>query len=165
MANLHTDRPAPDFRLPASAGHVIHLADYRQYRPVVLLFLPDLASAPARALLSDYAAHYDAFREEGAEVLAITPQPDGASGLPFPALTDADGAVRARYLDDPAQSAVFILDRYTAPYRWEASDWVEGLMSASDALEWVRLSEYRCTMCDDASIEWDLASKLAEIDR
>lgn len=159
MIELNQEMPAPNFRLPSNRGEDIRLGDFRQRQPVVLLFLDAAGSAPARAMLADFAARYADFQEWGAEVLAIAPAPLPDAGVPFPVLVDAGGEVRARYVGDAAGPAVFVLDRFTAPYRWQVGG---AFMSAADAVEWVRLSEYSCTTCDDVSSEWAFSLELME---
>ncbi len=164
MIHLNRETPAPNFCLPSNRGGEVCLADFRQRQPVLLLFLDAPERAPARTLLNDFAAHHDDFRAWEAEVLAIAPTPLKDDRLPFPALIDAGGKVRAQYAGDGA-AAIFILDRYTAPYHWQVAETAGALMSATEALEWLRLAEFSCTMCDDAGVEWELSLSLIESER
>jgi peroxiredoxin Q/BCP len=95
---------APDFEVPSSSGGTIRLSDYRGKSEVVLFFYPK-DNTPACAFEAcSFRDSYEAFREAGAEVIGISS--DSAEThrrfaerfrLPFVLLTDADGALRARF--------------------------------------------------------------------
>lgn len=96
--------PAPDFALPSAAGGTVRLSDYRGKSEVVLYFYPKDNSPVCSAEACSFRDSYDAFREAGAEVIGVSSDPAGSHErfarrlrLPFVLLSDAGGAVRARY--------------------------------------------------------------------
>jgi peroxiredoxin Q/BCP len=107
MAEPRTVRvgdPAPDFTLPTATGEAVSLADFRGRSEVVVFFYPKDDSPVCSAEACSFRDSYEAFRDAGAEVIGISSDPAGSHqrfaqrlGLPFPLLTDAGGAVRARY--------------------------------------------------------------------
>ncbi|MFM8268351.1 MAG: peroxiredoxin [Ilumatobacteraceae bacterium] len=112
---------APAFRLPATGGREIALADFVG-RPVVLVFYPADDSAVCTRQLNSYNDDLADFETLDAQVLGISSQ-DVASherfadrhGLRFPLLADTDKVVAAAYgtlgpLGFPRRSVV-IVDR------------------------------------------------------
>jgi len=111
---------APAFRLPASGGSTIALADYAG-EPVVLVFYPADDTPVCTKQLSAYSRDLNAFEALDAHVLGISAQSVESHekfadkyGLEFPLLADIDKAVAALYgilgpLGFPRRS-VFIVD-------------------------------------------------------
>lgn len=115
-----------DFLLPDHRGTMFRLSDALRAPPVVVTFFRGHWCPYCRRYLAKLQKHLTLFRQLGATVVAISPEPAGTSaglarqlGLAFPILSDADGrvieqfGVRNRFsaamtlLPHPA---VFILD-------------------------------------------------------
>ena len=113
--------PAPAFRLPATGGSMVALADLIG-KPVVLVFYPGDDSPICTKQLNSYNRDLDDFEALDAHVLGISAQGieshemfAGKHGLKFPLLADTDKAVAGLYgtlgpLGFPRRS-VFIVDR------------------------------------------------------
>jgi peroxiredoxin Q/BCP len=96
--------PAPEFTLPASDGRTVRLSDFRGKSEVVLFFYPKDNSPACSAEACSFRDRYEAFREAGAEVIGVSPDPPeshrrfaGRFRLPFLLLSDESGELRARY--------------------------------------------------------------------
>ncbi len=112
---------APGFRLPATGGSTVALADFIG-RPVVLVFYPGDDTPVCTKQLSSYNRDLDEFEALDAQVLGISAQGVESheafadkNGLKFPLLADTDKAVAGLYgtlgpLGFPRRS-VFIVDR------------------------------------------------------
>jgi peroxiredoxin Q/BCP len=101
---LRVGEPAPDFALPSSTGEAVRLSDFRGKSEVVLFFYPRDNSPACTMEACTFRDSHEAFREAGAAVIGISS--DSAEShrrfaerfrLPFMLLSDADGALRARY--------------------------------------------------------------------
>jgi thioredoxin-dependent peroxiredoxin len=101
---LRIGDPAPDFELPSMTGEPVRLSDFRGKSEVVLFFYPKDNTPGCTVEACTFRDSYEAFREAGAEVIGISS--DSADShrrfaerfhLPFVLLSDADGALRARY--------------------------------------------------------------------
>jgi hypothetical protein len=102
MLSLH--REIPTLSLPDARGRAVSTWNYKQYRPLVLVF-----AGSRTDLLSEFVRQYEAYRATNAEVLAVvTEAPDGP--LPFPVLIDADGSATRRYVD--RVPTVLVLDAF-----------------------------------------------------
>ncbi len=100
---------APDFTVPGTDGSDEGRRDYTlsAYRgtPVVLVFYPGDNTPVCTRQLNEYTDEIDAFRDVGAQVLAISPQDvpsheafaDKQGGFAFPLLADTDKAVGEAY--------------------------------------------------------------------
>jgi len=114
---------APGFALKDAAGRDVALDGYRGQRLVVLVFFAGGYDRDAVRNLRALAERYPRIREDGAEVLAITPELPGKVqtlveklDLPFPVLSDPDMKVVKEYdVYDPTYNwtwpAAFIVDR------------------------------------------------------
>ena len=71
---LEVGQPAPDFVLPDDQGREHRLSDYRG-RWVVLYFYPRDMTPGCTIEAQDFRDHYDAFQQEGAVVIGISPDP------------------------------------------------------------------------------------------
>jgi peroxiredoxin Q/BCP len=96
--------PAPDFELPSSTGETVRLSDFLGNSEVVLFFYPKANSPACTMEACAFRDSYETFRDAGAEVIGISSDPADSHRrfadrfrLPFRLLSDADGAVRARY--------------------------------------------------------------------
>ena len=111
---------APDFTLPGTGDREYRLADYRG-RSIVLVFYPGDDTPVCTKQLNTYNDDIGAFRNLGAEVLAISPQGlesheyfSSKYGFDFPLLADTEKTVAASYgtlgpLGFPRRS-VFVID-------------------------------------------------------
>lgn len=153
MPRVKIDLVAPTFELPASTGGRVALWDFKGRAPVVLFFAH--SDCPA---CRDYCLRLrqgaSRYADHNAQLLAVVPasladcqQLASELQLPFPVLADADGAVRARYLDDPRSVGLFVLDRYGEPYgRWQAPE-ATALPGAEPLLSALTLAELECPEC------------------
>lgn len=95
---------APDFSLPSQSGEMVRLGDLIGRKAIVLYFYPRDETAGCTAEACAFRDSYEVFTDAGAEVIGVSSD-SGASHqrfaarlrLPFLLLSDADGAVRARY--------------------------------------------------------------------
>lgn len=137
---LHTELHT--FRLPDQHGREISLWDYKQRQPVVLVFCGE----DGEALLRGFAARYAEYRNAGAEVLAITPNPPSAAAQwPFPILIDSDGRTRDRYVEHTP--VIMVLDSYNTLYERMDGPWPGGDPDHRRLLSAIRESELRCPEC------------------
>lgn len=95
---------APDFSLPNAFGEDVRLADQLAKGPVVLTFYRGAWCPYCNLELRALKESLPAFREQGARVLAVTPQKPGKSleqvkedGFPFAILSDLDNRVMRAY--------------------------------------------------------------------
>lgn len=100
---------APELILPGTDGTAEGRRDYKlsEYRgqPVLLVFYPGDNTPVCTRQLTSYTEEIDAFREVGAQILAISPQSveshdgflDAQGGFAFPLLADEDRAVGREY--------------------------------------------------------------------
>jgi peroxiredoxin Q/BCP len=101
---LRVGDPAPDFELASSTGEMVRLSEYRGKSDVVVFFYPRANSPVCSVEACSFRDSYEAFGEAGAEVIGISSDPADSHRrfadrfhLPFVLLSDADGAVRARF--------------------------------------------------------------------
>lgn len=95
---------APDFELPSPTGEPRRLADFRGKSEVVLFFYPKDNSPACTAEACSFRDSYEAFRDSGAEVIGVSSDSVNSHQkfadrhqLPFPLVSDADGALRTLY--------------------------------------------------------------------
>ena len=95
---------APDFSLPSQDGRVLTLSERLRQGPVVLLFVRGGWCPFCTMTLRGYQDFLPAFHEQGADLLAITPQPSRTCSqiaerdlLAFPTLSDQGNQVADRY--------------------------------------------------------------------
>lgn len=145
------------FTLPDAAGRPVQLWQYLQRSNVVLFFHHGAECASCRALLREIAAHLDAYRQEEAVVLAISPEQPAANeqlaaqlGHSFPLLSDPAGRVIAQEgFDTPS---LIIADRWGEIWAaWVGED-DHRLPSEQAMLQWLVFIEAQCPECTD--IEW-----------
>lgn len=117
--------PLPLFTLPDTAGHPVRLWDFKQRRPVVLLFIHGPGCGSCRQALAALAARQADLEELHTAVLVIARDTAESLGQlraelasPFTFLADTDAAVTARYLPQTAGVnasgvvALYVADRY-----------------------------------------------------
>jgi thioredoxin-dependent peroxiredoxin len=95
---------APDFTLPSQSGETVSLSDYRGKKVVVLYFYPKDNTPGCTAEACGFRDSYEAFTENGAEVIGISSDSvdthgsfSGKHDLPFVLLSDKGGTVRKSY--------------------------------------------------------------------
>jgi peroxiredoxin len=95
---------APDFALPSLAGSTVHLSDHRGR--VVLLNFWATWCPPCRAEMSSMEKLYQAYRDRGLVILAVSTDQTGRSvvesfvrerGVTFPVLLDPEEEIFAEY--------------------------------------------------------------------
>ena len=104
MRPISVGDPAPDVTLSLHDGRSVRLADYRGTRAVVLFFYPKDDTPICTAEACAFRDAYEEFTSAGAEVVGVSS--DSAEShaafarrhrLPFPIVSDRDGAVRRLY--------------------------------------------------------------------
>jgi peroxiredoxin len=118
--------PLPLFTLPNTQRRTVRLWDFKQRRPVVLIFIHGARCGACRDMLAALAARREDLSELHAAVLVVAPDPldqlarmRASLELPFILLSDADGGLTDRYVP-PARSgsgrpaALYVADRYGA---------------------------------------------------
>lgn len=95
---------APDFTLTDDTGNPVRLYDELEKGPVMLVFYPAAFTRVCTAQVCDYRDRWSDFDGFGLSILGIsTDKPAkqaswrASNGLPFPLLSDPDGAVIASY--------------------------------------------------------------------
>jgi peroxiredoxin Q/BCP len=95
---------APDFTLPSQAGMPFHLGDLLGKTTIVLYFYPKDNTAVCTAEACAFRDSYKVFKEGGTEVIGISSDSveshqrfAATHQLPFPLLSDGEGAIRERY--------------------------------------------------------------------
>lgn len=151
------DEIIPAFTLPGPDGMPHSPWDYKQREHLLLLFVPSLTDARARAWLSGFVEQYRAFRDGMCAILAITPDPvlknlqvQEELHLPFPLLADPQGSVIARYTQwDSATRTllpgVVLADRYNALYQQGFAQDEEARPSIPELLADLRYINTLCT--------------------
>ena len=108
-------KKAPTFSLQSSQGH-LDLKDYLGRKPVVLIFVPDLAHPECGEYIQAFQQNGDHYRAFGASVIVVTAGvATGPKELPFAVASDALEVFR--HYDLARQGglplcAVVIVDRY-----------------------------------------------------
>ncbi|WP_207934618.1 peroxiredoxin family protein [Actinomadura sp. KC06] len=117
---LRLGETAPDFTLPNAVGDPVRLADRLAAGPVVLTFYRGTWCPYCNIELHAYQEALPAFRAEGAQIVAVSPQaPDDSldmrdkHGLEFDVLSDLDQDVLTSYkvrFVFPAAALPYLLD-------------------------------------------------------
>lgn len=101
---LNVGDSAPDFTLPDAAGRDVNLADLLADGPVVMIWYRGEWCPYCNIQLEDIQSHIDAFKDAGAQVVAISPEtPDRGWALAdrmaidFHVLSDVKSAVGKKY--------------------------------------------------------------------
>lgn len=160
---LSLQQVVPDFELPSTKGARLGLWDFKPQRNLVLFFFHNGGCAACRELLLGLARDYPRYKDEEAEILAVTTAPLDQSlklaqdlSLPFPILSDPTGetAQKFTYLDERGQAvpSVFVLDRFGALYTQVIAEQESQLPSSEEILEWLDLIEAQCPEC--GAPEW-----------
>jgi peroxiredoxin Q/BCP len=100
---LETERKAPDFELPNQDDDPVRLSDFEGQR-VVLYFYPKAGTEGCTLEAQEFDESWEEFAERDIQVLGVSTDTveENAKfqeqlGLPFPLLSDEDGAVAERY--------------------------------------------------------------------
>jgi peroxiredoxin len=150
---LKRGQVVPSFTLPDSEGAPVRRTAYRDRRNLVLAFLPSAADDGARAYLRALADGYTGIRAETGEVLAILRDDQRSIAaarreleLPFPLLSDADGATTARFLPPKAHAGVFVTDRYGELYFAAPAADSATLPPIAELQEWLAAIDRQCAI-------------------
>jgi peroxiredoxin len=161
-------RRAPDFRLTAAGGQAVTLDDYRRQHNLVLFFTHNSDCASCEALMRDFAARRADYRAQDAQVVAIVPATQervrhlqADLNLSYPLLADPQAAAQRAYMqlipDAPGdKNAVFVIDRYGAPYAALVDAVPDDPAVHEEILDWLGFIEVQCPECGIA--EWPVGA-------
>ena len=154
---------APAFSLARKSGVRVSLQDYYEKSSLALLFLHEADSlgkaCPACwETLRGFAAHREAYRLQGADILAVVRDDYKLSAmdaypddLPFPLLSDPAGRVRQKYaammaaeLAPESYCMAFLLDPYGAPYAAYGAAELDRVALHEEALSWLQYISVQC---------------------
>jgi len=121
---LENDTQAPDFDLPNQFGEHVRLSDFRDRRPVVLIFFPLAFSSTCTGELCELRDNLSLFQEHGVELIGVSVDSKASlrawaeqEGYDFTLLADfwPHGAVAREYgvfLEEKgfANRATFVID-------------------------------------------------------
>ena len=104
MAAISVGDHAPDFSATAHTGETIRLADFAGDKAVVLFFYPKDGTPICTKEACTFRDYYEQFTEAGAQVIGVSSSGDeshrtfaGRHRLPFPLISDIDGALRKAF--------------------------------------------------------------------
>ena len=169
-SKLSTGQLITNFRLSAAnrPGEVGPW-DYKQHRNLVLIFFRTLECLKCKQLLREISGHYGEYQQMEAEVLAISSdeidclrQLAHDLALPFPILSDGEGAVTDLYLKHIDQrgdsvafkTAIFVADRWGAVFSATSIEKDEELPPEAEIRDWLEFIEVQCEECFPS--EWPL---------
>ncbi len=103
----------PLFTRESSRGRV-DLSAYVGLKPIVLLFVPDLAASDCGAYLNEFTANHDHYRSLDALVIVVTVGVSSGNELPFTVITEArDIFEQFKLMSQTSPAAgVMLVDRY-----------------------------------------------------
>jgi peroxiredoxin Q/BCP len=100
---LEEGAKAPDFKLPSDTGETVALKDFRG-KKVILYFYPKDDTPGCTVEARNFRDEYESLRKKGAVVLGVSKDSVASHvkfkkkyELPFPLLSDVDGAVCEKY--------------------------------------------------------------------
>ncbi len=104
MATISVGDRAPEFSVTSHTGEPIRLSDFRGDKVVVLFFYPKDGTPVCTKEACAFRDSYEQFSEAGAQVIGVSSS-GGEShqafatrhGLPFPLISDRDGALRKAF--------------------------------------------------------------------
>ncbi len=151
----------PDFELMTTSGRSFRVSDYRGRSNLVLL-LSDNRNATAE-LLSEMARHYDKFKGQETEIIAILQcskqecaQIQERSKLPFVVLADEDGRIHrlvgASDQKGNAAAALYVTDRYGEVFGVYRTRDGQTLPGTTDIRSWLEFINIQCPECEPP--EW-----------
>lgn len=123
MPALRVGDPAPDFQATTSDGKPIRLGDYRGRRGLVLFFYPRDHTRICTKEACAFRDSYEQFSAAGFDVVGVSSDSNDSHQdfarehrLPFPLISDADGALRRAFgvpdvLGLVPRRATFVIDR------------------------------------------------------
>lgn len=104
MAKIQVGDPAPAFEATTYDGKPIRLADFLHRRAVVLFFYPKDGTAVCTQEACAFRDSYEQFLTANTEVIGVSSDSDDRHQafaqqhrLPFPLISDRDGALRTLY--------------------------------------------------------------------
>lgn len=148
---LSEGETAPDFALPLEPGEApLRLSDYRDQKPVVLLFFPLAFSGVCTKEMRLVAEDYDRWRSLDAEVVGVSVDSPFVNrkfaeetGAPFPIVSDFNREATDAYgvrdddfygLEGVSKRAAFVVDREgEIAYAWCSDD--ASVLPDFDAIE------------------------------
>lgn len=150
--------PVPFFRLDSVQSRKVALDQYRGRDNLVILFVHDANCEACRKALASFAASSRDYLLHDAVVLAIIPQPvlvlqaDAFFlDLPFPVLSDPQGATRQNYarlmdasLVPEEANLLFVLDQYGGPYAALIEQELDSPTLHRDVLKWLEYIGMQC---------------------
>jgi len=154
---LEAGQIIPAFELPGADGMPYSPWTYKQRENLLLIFIQNPKTEPARALLSTFTRAYATFREENCAILVITAanvftnlQALETLPLKFPLLADPGGEVIARYTRWDSDSkmlapGIVLADRYNALYQQWVAEREADLPPIPEILEGLRYLNGLCT--------------------
>lgn len=119
---LHLNKPAPEFTLPADDRQEISLSQYRGNAAVLLFFYPGDFTPVCTREVCDFRDDFEKFNERGVQIIGVSGDSvekhrkfaDNCQ-LPFPLLSDENLVVATRYgargLLGIVRRAYFLIDR------------------------------------------------------
>ncbi|HEY7984135.1 MAG TPA: redoxin domain-containing protein [Ktedonobacterales bacterium] len=150
----------PLFTLPNTYGRAVRLWDFKQRRPVVVLVIHGAGCAACRDALVALAARQPELGESHAAVLVIAPESverlaalRAELGLPFTLLSDAGGAVSARYAPGQRRPggagpvALYVADCYGECGLAALAEEADALATPDDVLAELALGEQGACSC------------------
>jgi peroxiredoxin len=161
-------RRAPDFRLTAAGGQAVTLDDYRRQHNLVLFFTHNGDCASCEALMRGFTARRADYRAQDAQVVAIVPDTQervrrlqAGLNLSYPLLADSQADTQHAYMqlipDAPGdKNAIFVLDRYGAPYAALVGAVPDDPAVHEEILDWLGFIEVQCPECGIA--EWPVGA-------
>jgi peroxiredoxin len=138
-ATLHEGSTVPDFELPDDMNAPFRLSEQVRSHPLVIVFFPSVWGMMCAVEMSTFRDMISRFDAAGVRLCACDTNSVMSNSawkehmrIPFPMLSDFDGAVAARYgilcgdegyLKGRSNRAIFIIDgRMRARYVWVAED-------------------------------------------
>ncbi|MDZ7616178.1 MAG: peroxiredoxin [Patescibacteria group bacterium] len=104
MSESLLGRPAPEFSAITHSGEPIRLSDFREEKVVVLFFYPKDGTPVCTKEACAFRDHYEQFLAAGAQVIGVSSSSEESHrgfaarhGLPFPLVSDRDGALRRAF--------------------------------------------------------------------
>ncbi len=104
MATISVGDRAPEFSMTSHTGEPIRLSDFRDDKVVVLFFYPKDGTPVCTKEACAFRDSYEQFSEAGAQVIGVSSSGEASHqafaarhALPFPLISDRDGALRKAF--------------------------------------------------------------------
>ncbi|MEM2058334.1 MAG: redoxin domain-containing protein [Thermoproteota archaeon] len=149
----------PFLNLPSNRGSYINLWDFKQRKNLILIFHHGKNCLYCIAKLKELARIYSDIRALEGEVLAVSfdkiadlQRAGEENELPFPLLSDADGATTVRFtmIDNSKNTpfpTILITDRFGALRYWKTAEEATGLPSVDEMLSELLHIQSECPEC------------------